>query len=394
MQFRHICRMVWSRKRANALVILEIFVSFLVIYGVTTSALEYVHRLRQPLGFDSDDLYTVRLDANSFSDRTSVADRIDQTRQIVDALKGLPEVVAVAVMSITPFELAETVRELSYRGSVIAGEATDVSDDARDALGIEPIQGRWFDESDDTVEWTPLVINRLMAERLFGDVDPIGQIVRHEPEWRVVGVVDDFRRAGITSPLRPFSLRRINLHRPGEMIPSQLIIKVIPGTTPLFEERVVRMLHDIAPHRTVQIELTRNIRTRNDRIKIAPFVIAVLISGFLMLMVLLGMIGVFWQAIIGRTNEIGLRRALGGARRDVYYQIMGELLTVASVGAIGATFFILQFPLLGVGEMAWERMIVALGLTAAMIYGLACLSGLYPAWLASRVEPAQALHYE
>jgi putative ABC transport system permease protein len=112
-------------------------------------------------------------------------------------------------------------------------------------------------------------------------------------------------------------------------------------------------------------------------------------------MVVLGMIGVFWQSVTRRTHEIGLRRAMGATKSSIYRQFLGEVLLATTIGAAMGLVFVLQLPLLGIiDETQWQTLPESLLLALLSLYSLAVLSGLYPAWLAANVQPAQALHYE
>ena len=391
----HLFRLIWSRKRATLLITLEICITFLVLFVLSSMILETGRRFRRPLGFSADGLYTIRLDAEQFASQHIDSDLREKTRAIMQSLKGMPAVVSVTAMSISPFELARTERELTYGGNTVLGEATDITDVGRSTLSIPLKRGRWFEASDDTLDWTPIIINTLMAKELFGgEADPLGKIVRNDLDWRVVGIVDHFRLGGITTKPSPCSIRRISLHRENDYMARQLVVKTREGGSVYFEEEALRGMRTIAPDWTFHIEPTERIKNRSLRIHIAPFVIACMVGVFLVSMVLLGMIGVFWQSVTGRIDEIGLRRALGASTRAVYFQLIGEITLVTTIGILAALFFIFQIPLLGVIQIVTTDLGMALGMACISMYIIALISGLYPAWLASRVEPAQALHYE
>jgi putative ABC transport system permease protein len=79
----------------------------------------------------------------------------------------------------------------------------------------------------------------------------------------------------------------------------------------------------------------------------------------------------------------------------VYLQILAEILVVATIGVTVGTLIVIQFPLLGIDEdISLLTYVVGLLLSIGAIYSLAAACGLYPGWLASRIGPAAALHYE
>ncbi len=392
---RHLFKLVWSRKRRSVLLILEIFVSFVVLFAVFTAGLPYLYRMRKPLGFSYHDLYTVTVQGREFARTVPLIEQRALVKRMMDELRTMEEATAVGGISNAPFEMVTATFDLEFAGRRVEGEVIDMTDGAGSALGIEPSRGRWFASADDGHDWTPIVINRAMSDRLFGNRDPIGHTVRTEPHCRVVGVVETFRRGGTLAPIAPAIIRRISLAKRYDTVPRQLLIRVIPGTPPGFQEATMRRLRALAPHWTLGIEPTSSARQRAMRLGIAPMAVALLVAGFLMIMVVLGMIGVFWLSVTRRTHEIGLRRAFGSPRSGVYRQLIGEILVLASVGSLVAIAVILQLPLVGLLSGVGAGRIAA-GLLASLgaTYLLALASGLYPAWLAARVEPAQALHYE
>ena len=110
-------------------------------------------------------------------------------------------------------------------------------------------------------------------------------------------------------------------------------------------------------------------------------------------MVALGMVGVFWQAVTARTGEIGLRRALGGGRGKIYGQFLLEIVILISLGSWVAALLVIQLPLFDLPiDIDWGRTVAAALIGMAVMYLLGLVAGLYPAWLAARIEPAAALH--
>ncbi|MCP4897210.1 MAG: FtsX-like permease family protein [bacterium] len=393
---RHLIKLVWSRKRANALLVLEIFVSFLVLFAVTCVGLIFSHRVSQPLGFSYDSVYTASIDSRRFDEVLTEGDERQRIRRVVDELRRLPATHAVGVMSYGPFDLAYSSTDFEYNGLSVDAGYTGATDGIADALGIEVVQGRWFEEADDAFDWIPVVINRRMVDALFPDRDPLGQIIKEEPQLRVVGVIDDFRKNGTLSSLTAYVIRRESLAVEDDGgAPRRIMIRVGPEAGAGFEELALDVMRRVEPGWSFQIEPTDSIRRRNFKLAVAPIVIGTLVAASLMVMVFLGMVGVFWQAVTQRVGEIGLRRALGADRPAVYRQMLLEIVLVAVTGAFLATILILQLPILGLlGSVAWSTIISALFLSLLIMCSLAIASGLYPSWLASKIQPAQALHDE
>jgi putative ABC transport system permease protein len=102
-----------------------------------------------------------------------------------------------------------------------------------------------------------------------------------------------------------------------------------------------------------------------------------------------------WQSVTTRIREIGVRRALGASAADVRWQVIGELMVMATIAMAGGTLVVLQFPFLDLlGPVPASVFAAGLSLTIVSLYGLALVCGLHPARLATTVHPSEALRYE
>jgi putative ABC transport system permease protein len=120
-----------------------------------------------------------------------------------------------------------------------------------------------------------------------------------------------------------------------------------------------------------------------------------IVALFLISMVALGLTGVLWQNVTKRTREIGLRRAMGASGKQVNRQILLEVVLLATIALLAGSVIVLQLPILGAFTIVTPAAFsTGFALALATIYALTVLCGLYPSWLASRLQPADALRYE
>jgi len=181
-----------------------------------------------------------------------------------------------------------------------------------------------------------------------------------------------------------------------QFYPDDFVIKVKKGTPAVFEEQLIEAVGRIAPEWTVNIiplEITRGRRLKDA---LLGLLLVSALAFFMIVMVGLGLVGVLWQSVTRRTEEIGLRRAMGASKGGIRRQVLGELLAMTTVAAAIGTLLYIQFPLLNLlGRMVPGHVYaLSLGLSLLLIYGFVALCGLYPSWLATRVQPAEALGYE
>ena len=404
---KHVFRLVWNRKRASALVIVEIFFSFIVLFAVTAAALWALNGFRRPLGFDIPRVLTASIRTRHLPNQ-----RPDETiwPRLEDALrrvKAMPQVEGAALVMSPPYSTSTWESDLAHGGRRVSFQENFGSDELGDVLGLTLTAGRWFSREDDAATgWTPVVINERLRREVFGNGDPLGRTfgdppkehVAGEEPWvprRVVGVVTDFRKDGEIAPLRNYVFNRVVPARGGSSVPKVVVVKVRPGTPVAFEETLARALQQIDPGWSVVVEPVSESRATQLRLRLAPLAFLGLVGLFLLLMVVLGLTGVLWQNVTRRTREIGLRRAKGSTAGQIVLLIVGEVLVLTAFGVVPALALLVQIPLLGaLPGVGTGVFLASLAVSVAVMFLLTSLCALPPARLTLRLSPAEALRDE
>jgi len=406
---KHLCKLVWNRKRINFLVTLEIFFSFLVVFAVIVFAVYYTDNYRRPLGFDYQNVWYVGVERRAGSGDKDLPQQLETSRRLLAALREFGEIESAAGDYTAPYSRGNWTSAHDYKktGKTIYFGCNAVTDDLKDVLGLRMVSGRWFGKEDDGASYKPVVINRKLARDLFGDEDPVGKDIsdptaKEKVEQRVVGLIDDFRKNGEFAELSGYAIYRNDLtFKPdargniqGEP-PRSLLIKVRPGTTAAFEEKLLARMQTEAKDWSFNIKPLVEMRASVFQEYLVPMAAFGLVAGFLLIMVGLGLTGVLWLNVTQRTKEMGLRRAKGATRRRIYKQILGELFIVTTIGLLVGTLVVVQFPLLNLmGFASPEVYTASIFISLGLIYLLTTVCGLYPSLLATRIHPAEALHYE
>ena len=411
---RHVLRLIWNRKRTNFLMMVEIFAAFLVLFAVVALAVYTGDNWRRPLGYSIDRVWVVHVDMKQASDDYFDDAQQETTRQLMIALREFPEIEASAGTMLAPYQFGSSSSAYEWRGRRIEYGIAEVTDGFKDLLGLRIVEGRWFGPEDDGQNYEPVVINRDMRVDLFGAGPAIGENIANEREpgdsrttpreRRVVGVVADYREDGEFDGTRHYGIFRktmVGAPVPGtsdtrrDRPPRTLLVKVSPGTTAMFEERLLRRLQAAAPDWSFEVTTLAAMRDSSIRFAVAPLAAVGLVAGFLMLMVALGLLGVLWQNVTQRTREIGLRRAKGAARVDVQRQILGEIAVMTTFALVAGVLVAVQFPLLDIIYFVEPHVYaVGLAISVSAIYLLTLTCAWYPSRMATRVEPAEALRYE
>jgi putative ABC transport system permease protein len=394
---RHLLKLVWKRKRANALIVAEIFVSFLVVFAVMTGAVTVLGNWRLPLGFDWQHVWDVSMEYDVEAGDRAADELHRAVMQMIDEARAFPEVEAAAVSNTPPYSFSTSEHVRDINGRPVRYIVDDVTDGFADVMKMKVVRGRWFDRSDDAAQYQPVVLDANAATAMFGSGDPIGQKLEDSPTttFEVVGVVAPYRKDGEPStPVNAMFVRLAPDARYGRL-GSHLMIRVRPGTPAAFEQQLAERLQQVVRNTSFQVRRMDQMRTSSLRLRLAPIVAGAVIGAFLIAMVGLGLTGVLWQNVSRRTRELGLRRAMGATGGNVRRQILIEVALLTTVATLIGSVVILQLPVLGLMSLVTPAAFTT-GFAGALatIYALTVLCGLYPSWLASRRQPADALRYE
>lgn len=272
------------------------------------------------------------------------------------------------------------------------GEAYFVTPEYFHTLRIPLLRGRNLSAGD--AEGAPLVclIDRRAAERFFPSQDPIGQQIGMYAGWAtIVGVVGTVRATTLEEASRPtvyYSLPQVPFFRQ-----AAAVVKSAAPAGGIIRE---------AARRTNATVPVYDVRTLEDRIGESlgiRYVLAVLLAifgGITLLLASIGLYGVIAQVVAERTQEIGIRMALGARPGQILRHFAGRGLRSGIAGlalGLGASLFLQRW----VAALLFQVKTFDAGamLTAAGgILALLLIAAGWPARRASRVHPTSALHYE
>ena len=403
---RHILRLIWNRRKSNAMIMIEIFLSFIVLFALGSLIYFSVGNYLTPLGFTYDNVVVLRMNSNQVD-----YDPREMILQIGREIRSFDEVLQVSMAS------SNLPYARNYWGTTMTGGGRDfhsdyffVDDDFAGTMGIVLIEGRWFGPEDNSARMKPIVINRTLCEAMFGSQPALGKIVtegdydpnhgdrdsaRKVDEFTVIGVIDNYRFDGEFSSVRNGHFRRNDLTDSTSNSTVGALIKVRPGAGVPFEEKLMKRIQSMAPGWTFRIEPMKDMRRTYLREMILGAMPLVIIGGFLIFNVALGLFGILWYSINRRRGEIGLRCVVGADSRRISGQILGESLMIATLGIVLGVFFAIQVPIAGLFEMVGVgTYLLAIFSAAAFIYLIVAACALYPSRLAARIQPAEALRDE
>lgn len=335
-----------SMRLRRGLVMGQIAASVVLLAGAALLLRSFQRIEQQRLGFLTQGVMTARIALPGSRYNTELR-WMDFHLQLEAALRGVPGVTAVAFSDSVPPGGSQGMRRFSdvlVKGRPPAPPGVggwiaqrSVTPSYLRALDIPMIRGPGFTDKDSTSDQPLVVLSRLAAAQLFPGEDPTGRDSIQGPAgawFTVAGVAEDARNGGLTGDERPeiYYLRR---DRIGDWRDRQAVL-VIRSALP--EATVAGLLQAAVHHldRTVPVEM-EPLRETVDRLADRPrFETALL--GFFALMGLataaVGIYGILAYLTSQRTQEIGLRMALGATRANILGLIAWDGLSMVAAGNV------------------------------------------------------------
>jgi len=414
-----------SARLRGALVVVQLAVSLVLLVGAGLLGRSFLHVMRQQTGFRTEHLITMELASPDQlgeagpQQEALLQRRIrfhDEIQARMRALPGVTEVGGIDAFPLTgygadgrfvildgtpaPKDFDEFRDMMRNQERVGGAEFRIASPGYFKTMGIPLVRGRLFEDRD-TVD-TPhvAVINETLAKSRWPGRDPIGLQIEYGNmdgdlrPYTIVGIVGDTRDGGFAATLRPTFYgnarqrpRRIGIftivaHTTGD--PADLI----GGAG-----QIVRALDpDVPPRfRTIQQIVTRSVSDRRfSLLLLSAF------AGSALLLAVIGIYGVMSYVVTLRTQEMGVRLALGAQPADIARLVLGQaarlVVTGLVLGLIGAALLTrllstMLFEITPTDPVTYAMVAGVLALTAVA----ACQ---IPAWRATRVDPLTALRSE
>ncbi|HEX3187316.1 MAG TPA: ABC transporter permease [Pyrinomonadaceae bacterium] len=399
-----------ARRKALRLLVVAEFSLALTLLATGGLALKGFWNLaRVDLGIRPEHVLTFQLPVPD--ERLKGPDQIrTYYRQMLERVNAVPGVTNAAVMTGVPARgpffgmQIKIVGQPDVNPSDRPGSAFQmVTAEYADALGIRVTKGRSIDERDTATSPRVAVVNQRFVDRFFSGVDPLtqriavdeiipGGRVGESREWQVVGVFQNVRGAGareeypeINVPFWQSPWPQVSMVVRTEGEPRSVITSVASAINSVDPDL------PLAGVKTIDEIVSESLAI--DRFSM------VLFSSFGLLGLALAGVGIYGVMAFGvaqRTQEFGIRMALGAQRSQVIRLVLKEGAIVAIAGAalgLGGAYLVgraMHSTLYGVGTMD----VSAVGGTAVLLLVVACLACLVPALRASRVEPMTALRDE
>jgi predicted permease len=404
-----------QRRIFGALVALQVAVAVVLLVGGALLFRSFSRLMAVDPGFRGDRTLTLATSLPVAAYPTGADVRSFYTR-LMERLASIPGVASAGASTALPLGVRErrafaieierdATRELPHNGAheLVIGRYFD-------ALGIPVKRGRVFTPQDDRGAEPVVLVNEALARRFWSDGDPVGQRIawgspaQHGPWMRVIGVVGDVKQGPLDTEIVP------QLYTPWPQVDDQMLGESVVGIFRSLRLVVKTHLEPSAMASTIHQEVraidsalpVTAVQTMADVVRTSaatPRFNMLLVGAFALLALLLagiGIAGVLATSVSRRTQELGVRLALGARPRTLLAMVLREGMALAAIGlAVGwpvawmlsRVMGSLLFEIYPRDPLAFAGSAALMGIVAAAASGI-------PAWRATRVEPISALRGE
>ena len=396
----------WRFSLSSAMVVLQVGLSMVLLTGAGLFARSLLNLQRENVGFDRSNILLVGIDPRLAGYKPAELPALYQ--QVLDRLGNLPNVRSVSMATYSPMSGSHRSSSIKIPGyTPQPGEDLVVEDMLAgpryaETLGIPLLRGRDLGIRDTASAPRVAIVNETFANRYFKGQNPVGRNFTFDDETdngkmlEIVGVVADIKNEDAREK------QDAAVYRPILQIPDEAAYTVnlqvrTNGDASSFAQPVRQTLADIDDKLPIFGVTTLNEQV-HDTLK-QDRLIAQLVSFFgalALLLACIGLYGVMAHGVARRTNEIGIRMALGARGGNIAWMILRETLTLVLLGlVIGVPTALFAARFISAQLFNLQPADPAALIGAAVVLTLvALLAGYVPARRASRVNPLNALRYE
>jgi putative ABC transport system permease protein len=395
-----------TRQRMRSLLaVSEVGLAMVLLIGAGLLIKSFVRLVSVDPGFDPQNVLTLEM-ALPQSSYPKPSDWTVFYQQILERIETLPGVRSASMVSNIPMDRSAPEAPFSIQGRPYdpTGKPPVVrfqmaGQNYFRTMGIPVVRGRDFSKQDTSETSRVVIINEAMAARFFFGDDPLGKYVKlGAPQapapWLVIaGVVKNVRSGGLEREVKP-EMYLPFVERPRPSMTFVLRTQSDPASMAAAVRNEVQALDKNQPIHNVRT-MGQVVNASVAQRRFSMFLLAVLAAIALTLSTV-GLFGVMAYSVGSRTQEIGIRMALGAQHRDVIKMVVGQGLKLTLIGVgvgLAAASVLTRFLASMLYEVGATDLTTFAGISLLLI-AVALLACYIPARRATKVDPLVALRYE
>jgi putative ABC transport system permease protein len=306
--FKHLFKMIWNKKKQNSLLIVEILLSFLVIFAVFTFGLNSYNNYAKRMGIEYQNVWAISYN-NTL--KTKNADSLKLFYEsMLSNIKAMPKVIDAAYSSANiPFSnshMSTGINSKTMHIDQVNNFTVDVN--YAKTLNVKLLEGRWYNKADLGSRQELIIINNKLKEKLFGNASAAGKFYETDDGKRkvkVIGVIENIKFDGDYQSPAYAIYNRVDTSAYSWL--GNILVKVSPDADAAFESQLYKLLANTLKDSNIEVEHLSNKLTSYNKFTLVPLIILSIVAAFLIINVALGIFGVLWYNINKRRGEIGFR---------------------------------------------------------------------------------------
>jgi putative ABC transport system permease protein len=390
-----------NRTRAT-FVVIEVALALILLVGAGLLLRSFRHLVNVDPGFDAARTVTMRisLPGARYGADGKAAQFFMRFFEQVDTLPGVVASGGISFLPLTGLGAATSMEILGRPKPPLGQEpVTDVrvvSNSYFKAMGIPLLKGRLFNEHDAADAKGRVIINSTMARRYWPDEDPVGK--RLHINWdsqddEVIGVVGDVKHTGLDATVRPMTYWPYARNPYGTMTVAVRTAADASQAGNSIAALVRHMDPDlvVAGVSTMEEVVANSVAERR-----ITMLLLTIFAGAALLLSAVGIYGVIAYSVTQRTQEIGIRMALGAQQRDVLRMVIKQAVILAGAGIAAGAAGAFGLARLMEGLLFEVRPAdpLTFGIVSAILAAVAIFASYVPGRRATRVDPVVALRAE
>jgi putative ABC transport system permease protein len=319
---------------------------------------------------------------------------LDDMRAVQDSISGVTAVAGVSDLQMS------VVAQGVVRPVTLIG----VTPGYREIRRLVVLRGRYLDSMDMEMRSKMCLITPQLARRLYGQDNPVGRDLHvGELIFTIVGVfnerVETYGLADIQdeSVLVPFGL--IKYYTGTNTLKVLDVQATTPEEVPNVHRQLTQLLHSRHPGNPEYhvMTLTAILKAAKD-ISLALTIVLIVIAFIALLISGVGIMNIMLVTVTERTREIGIRKAIGAARKEIMYQFLTEAFLISGGGAVTGILIGLLVPVIVQLFLPGNLRVPVSPLSVVLAFVVSCSTGLFfgylPANQAAKLQPIESLRYE
>jgi putative ABC transport system permease protein len=387
----------------HALVVIEMSLALVLLVGAGLLVRSFLTLMRVDPGFDPSRTITMKvtLPSASYAETGRSIAFFDRLFARLDTLPGVQASGGISYLPLHGLGAATSFfiegQDKARQGDEPVSDVRVVTHDYFKAMGIPLLRGRLFDSRDTAPKTRRIIVSEQLVKKYFGDVDPIGKRIvlswYDEGPDEIIGVVGDIRSASLETEPKGAS------YLPPARFAYPFMTVVVKSTNesmrlvPSLVNAVHEIDRDVPVADIMPMTEIISVSTAERRLTMVMLMIFALVA---LVLASVGIYGVISYSVTQRTQEIGIRMALGAQSADVLRMVVGRAMGLAvagiGLGAVGA--FALTRLMTNLLFSVRPEDPITFAAVAVLLGTVAALASYLPGRRATRVDPVIALRAE